>query len=403
MADIRDRITDLRRARAGDLVPNPKNWRRHSPAQQKHLQAVLAEVGWADALIGSETDQGIELLDGPLRAGLDPEAIVPVLVVDLDEAEADVVLATLDPLAAMAEADKGDLTALLESIQRPDLSAMLDDIRKQQHLPIEHGGAPDPGPQLDQAAELLAKWGTERGQLWEVGVHRLMCGDCTSPEDRRKLYGGVAPNFIMTDPPYSSGGFQEASRASGSIGTVQQGQPVPQIVNDRLSTHGYLALIKRAIGEIECAGAYVFTDWKMWVNLYDVMESSGFGVRQMIVWDKGSPGMGVGWRSQHEIIMFACRNIIKFDNHKALGNVIRCQRTGNPNHPTEKPVELLAAILNITDAAQTLYDPFLGSGTTMVACEQTERICYGMEIEPKYVAVTLERMAGMGLEPRRVE
>lgn len=122
MADIRDRITDLRRVRAGDLLPNPKNWRRHPPAQQKHLQAVLAEVGWADALIGRQTDQGIELLDGHLRAGLDPEAIVPVLIVDLDDAEADIVLATLDPLAAMAEPDQEKLRSLLENINAESIA-----------------------------------------------------------------------------------------------------------------------------------------------------------------------------------------------------------------------------------------------------------------------------------------
>ena len=137
----------------------------------------------------------------------------------------------------------------------------------------------------------------------------------------------------------------------------------------------------------------------MWVNLFDVMEASGFGVRQMIVWDKGTPGMGQGWRSQHEIIMFACRSTIKFDPHKAQGNVMNYQRTGNPNHPTEKPVELLVDVLRITDAADQVYDPFVGSGSTLVAIQNTGKVGFGMEIEPKYVAVTLERMADMGLLP----
>ena len=382
---MKDRVKELRRVPASELRANPKNWRTHPPAQEAAMRGVLEDIGFADAMIARETPDGLELIDGHLRQEVMGDQPVPVLIVDVTEEEADKMLLTLDPLAMMAHADQDQLLHLLRDLTEP----------------VE-----DPGPQIDRADELREKWQTERGQVWEVGRHRLMCGDCTSPEDRKVLNAGMIPDFILTDPPYSSGGFQEASRGAGSIGTVRlnsAGERIqPQITNDRLSTRGYLALIKRAVGETECQGAYVFTDWRMWVNLFDVMEASGFGVRQMIVWDKGSPGMGAGWRSQHEIIMFACRSVIKFDNHKAVGNVLQYPRTGNPNHPTEKPVALLMDILNITDAAQTVYDPFLGSGSTLVAVENTGRDGYGMEIEPKYMAVTLERMAGMGLEPKLV-
>jgi DNA modification methylase len=155
-----------------------------------------------------------------------------------------------------------------------------------------------------------------------------------------------------------------------------------------------------ALGDAGCV--YVFTDWRMWVNLFDLVESCGYGVRNMITWDKGAPGMGVGWRSQHELVMFASRKGAKFDNTKARGNVIQCQRTGNVNHTTEKPVELLRKILAVTDFATTIYDPFLGSGSTAVACELEGRTCYGMEIDPAYAAVTLERLASMGLTPELV-
>ena len=408
---MRDRVKELRRVPASELRKNPRNWRTHPPAQEAALRGILAEIGFADAMIARETEDGLELIDGHLRRDVMGNQEVPVLVLDVTEEEADQLLLTLDPLAMMAHADQDQLLELLRDtpFESQAVNDMLEALANGERDPMPdlHKPLVDPGPQMDKADELREKWQTERGQIWEVGRHRLMCGDCTSPEDRKLLNAGVIPDFILTDPPYSSGGFQEAARGSGSIGTNRlnsEGKKIqPQITNDRLSTRGYMALIKRAVGEVESQGAYVFTDWRMWVNLFDVMESSGFGVRQMIVWDKGSPGMGAGWRSQHEIIMLACRSVIKFDNHKAVGNVRQYPRTGNPNHPTEKPVELLMDILNITDVAQTVYDPFLGSGSTLVAVENAGRDGYGMEIEPKYLAVTLERMAGMGLEPKLVE
>tara|TARA_R110002020_G_scaffold84107_3_gene208633 strand:- start:3046 stop:4278 length:1233 start_codon:yes stop_codon:yes gene_type:complete len=404
---IKDRIKRFERVPASKLIPNPRNWRTHPEGQRKALSGVLAEIGIADAVIARETPEGLQLIDGHLRRDVMHDQNVPVLVLDVTAEEADKLLLTIDPLAAMATHDSDNLFDLLDDVRfsDADVNAMLEALAndERQLLPDLHEPLQDPEPQIDRAEELRDKWGTDRGQIWQIGPHRLMCGDCTSVEDRGALFGTEQPDFILTDPPYSSGGFQEVARASGSIGSLRLDADGklrrPQIANDRLSTRGYLRLIKSAVGDTLCQGAYVFTDWRMWVNLFDVMEASGFGVRQMIVWDKGTPGMGQGWRSQHEIIMFACRSTIKFDPHKAQGNVMNYQRTGNPNHPTEKPVELLVDVLRITDAADQVYDPFVGSGSTLVAIQNTGKVGFGMEIEPKYVAVTLERMADMGLLP----
>jgi hypothetical protein len=103
---IRDRIRELRRVRAGDLLANPKNWRRHPPAQEAALRGLLQEIGTADAVLVRELPDGrLMLVDGHLRAGLAPEAVLPALLLDLDEQENDKLLITLDPLAAMAESD----------------------------------------------------------------------------------------------------------------------------------------------------------------------------------------------------------------------------------------------------------------------------------------------------------
>lgn len=114
---IRDRIRELRRVKAGELVPNERNWRKHPKAQQEALQGILEEVGYADALLAYETPQGLKLIDGHLRASTTPDTIVPVLVLDVDEAEASKLLASIDPLAAMAEADASALDNLLRDVQ----------------------------------------------------------------------------------------------------------------------------------------------------------------------------------------------------------------------------------------------------------------------------------------------
>lgn len=115
---IRDRIKDFRRVRASDLRPNPRNWRTHPPAQQDALRGLLAEVGYADALLTRELPDGtLMLIDGHLRAETTPDALVPVLVLDVDEQEAGKILLTLDPLAAMATTDPEHLQQLLSEVE----------------------------------------------------------------------------------------------------------------------------------------------------------------------------------------------------------------------------------------------------------------------------------------------
>ena len=113
---IKNRIKELRQVKASELLPNPRNWRTHPVDQVNALKGVLAEIGYADALIAYETDDGLMLIDGHLRAETTPDMEVPVLITDLNEQEADMLLATLDPLAAMANRDEGQLTELLATV-----------------------------------------------------------------------------------------------------------------------------------------------------------------------------------------------------------------------------------------------------------------------------------------------
>ena len=126
---IRNRIQALRRVRAKELKVDPRNWKHHPNAQRSALQKMLERVGWVDAVIARETAEGLMLVDGHLRAGLDPETVIPVLVVDLDEKEAGEVLATLDPIVSMSEADAEALDSLLLSVTDEDFASLSEDIR----------------------------------------------------------------------------------------------------------------------------------------------------------------------------------------------------------------------------------------------------------------------------------
>jgi DNA modification methylase len=261
--------------------------------------------------------------------------------------------------------------------------------------PPKNDGLADP----DEVPDLQADAVTRAGDVWVLGRHRLLCGDATNSEHVARLLAGAQLDLVLTDPPYCSGGFQEAGKRSGSVGT--RGEAM--IANDTLSTRGYQALVKTVFERFAAGSIYVFTDWRMWVPLFDVAESSGYGVRNMIVWDKGTPGMGRGWRMQHELVLAATRVKQPFDPKQAQGNVIQSKRTGNKLHPTEKPVDLIETIIGVSDFAASIADPFTGSGTTLIACERAGRTFYGTELEPGYVDVAVTRWEKFTGQAARLE
>jgi ParB-like chromosome segregation protein Spo0J len=168
--EIRDRIRELRRVKASNLIPNPKNWRRHPRAQADALRGLLAEVGYADALLARELPDGkLMLIDGHLRAETTPDSEVPVLVLDVSEDEADKILLTLDPLASLAQADSERVQALLESVRTDSdgVAALLETIAKQaaevsgnyRKLQADTESVPEPPAQAI----------TKPGDLWLLG------------------------------------------------------------------------------------------------------------------------------------------------------------------------------------------------------------------------------------------
>jgi len=198
----------------------------------------------------------------------------------------------------------------------------------------------------------------------------------------------VLADVVITDPPYSSGGFQEAGRSGGSVGT-RQGAVVTL---DNLSTRGYCRLLREVFGRLRSADeVYVFTDWRMWTSTSDEVEGAGWRVRNMLVWDKGVMGMGMPWRNQHELIVFGKRTPAKIGDGKR-GNVLRARRSGNNYHPTEKPVALISQLITNTPPGASIVDPFMGSGTTLVAAKDQGRPATGIEIEERFCETAALRL-----------
>jgi DNA modification methylase len=415
--NIRDRIVELRRVPAGELLPNPKNWRQHPAGQADALRGVLSEVGYVDALLARETPRGLMLLDGHLRAETTPDAIVPVLVVDVTDAEADKILATFDPLSAMAEADAGKLDALLREVETgsESLAAMLDELAKDAgcEWAKENGEVVEdevPEPPVDPV--------TKPGDLWLLGEHRLLCGDSTDAATVDRLFAGGRASLLFTSPPYGQqrdygkakelvkdwdglmrGVFQHAARVMEPDGQV--------LVN---------------LGLIHRDGEWI-PYWDGWIAW---MREQGWRRFGWYVWDQGS-GLPGDWNGRlapsHEFVFHFNRSTVRprksvakkatsgpmgtnirsrngrnakpssvcRDTNKILDSVIRANRNSShgTGHPATFPVTFAAAMLEAWPGLT--YEPFAGSGTTIIAAEQLNRRCYAIEIEPRYVDVCIQR------------
>ena len=384
------------------LVPNPKNPNQHPDSQIQLLGRIIRQAGWRQPITVSKRSDFIvkghgrlaaALLEGMKEAPVDYQNYTSEaeeyadLVADNRIAE---LAETDNKLLAdiFAEIDTGEIPMELTGYTEDEVEGLVTALSEALHNDLNE---PDDIPELPTPEETV----TQKGDLWILGRHRVVCGDATSERDRELLLDGAHPEILLTDPPYCSGGFQESGKVTGSIGSKQSdgkgGYTTPTISSDNLSTRGYQVLMKAVLGAADVKVAYLFTDWRMWVYLFDLVEGSGLGVRNMIVWNKKSPGMGNGWRAQHELVMFAHRTKPKWDNHKGYGNVLEATRSGNELHPTQKPVEILEKLLDNTDWAEGVLDPFGGSGTTLIAAESAGQPAYLMEMEPRFVDVIVRR------------
>jgi DNA modification methylase len=431
-APWRNRITGSGEEAPDQLLANPRNWRIHPKAQQDALAGALDAVGWVgQVMINRRTGF---VVDGHARVALAisrNEPTVPVLYVDLAPEEEALVMATLDPIGAMAGRDEAKLQELLAEVAVDDagLLALLGDLRGDE----PRAGLTDP----DEVPEPPAEPYVKRGDLYQLGDHRILCGDATDADDVARLLGGAAPTLLATDPPYGvqldqtwrDGVYNgprprvkgwgntpfaaepymmreiaEDEAEGGEARRGRRGHHTRGHRNTRISmdtradwSEAYALVPSLQVGYVWYASAHTLEVLGGLLNI-------GFEIVGQIIWDKGLFSVGRSWYHwNHEPCVVVRRpgvpnlfigqrdqaTIWRAPSPKRIGGGSKEEKE---DHPTQKPILLSEIpIRNHLRSGEAVYDPFAGSGTTLVAAETLGRRCYAMEIDPKYVCVAIER------------
>jgi DNA modification methylase len=426
-----------------ELAENPRNWRTHPDTQLTALSDVLAEVGWAGACLYNERTG--RLIDGHARRKI---ALakgckkVPVLVGSWDEATEAKILATLDPLGAMAEADSAKLEALLGEVSTGSaaLQQLLETLARDASIaPATAEGLTDPDavPQPPDAAT------TRPGDLIVLGRHRLLCGDSSKPEDVDRLLDGATIEVVNTDPPY---GVKLSPRSNNAIAAGLSsfpGDALPQrklhnrtcrvqglkhhqsldlarhpakakptrkklrakdrpLAGDFVTDAEFDRLLLAWFGNIARAlqPGRLFFVWGGYSNIGNfpqALKKSGLHFSQQIIWVKEHPVLTrklflgnhewcfFGWREGAAHQFFGPNNVTDVWSVKKVTPQAMV-------HLTEKPVELAVRALQLgSRPGEHALDLFGGSGSTLIGAEMTGRRAFLMELDPLYCDVIVER------------
>lgn len=384
------------------LVEHPRNYNTHPAEQIRLLAKIIRHQGWRNPITVSKRSGYVVKGHGRLAAALQLGCSeVPVDVQEYkDEASEYADMIADNRIAELAEADEDALKTLLtdnvfdgfdiELTGFDDLNFLNDDVETDVKDDSDNAG-----DLVSDSDVLQQKWGTKLGQLWELGNHRLMCGDSTNHEQVAKLMDGIKSQMMFTDPPYGvdySGGIQFQKNKSVKTNNRQKLQ------NDN-STEIYRDFLPVALSFVDGPCYVWFADTKA-REVYNVIHENECQIHAMIVWHKTNATYGAinsQYKQRHEPCLYFKP---KGSNLRWCGDTTEAtlwnqDRDGiNDFHPTQKPVALpLKAIKN--HKVETVYDAFSGSGSTLIACEQLNRKCYAMEISPKYVAVILQRWHDM--------
>lgn len=393
MTAIRDRVVDLRRVKASELVPHPENWRSHPKRQRDILADVLAEVGIADAVLAYELADGrLQLVDGHLRADLMADEEIPVLVLDVNDDEARKLLLSIDPLAAMAETSRDKLRELAGSINA-ETSGMRELLNRMNVRGSKGGG-------LSDALADKAPARTKLGDLWELGPHRLVCGDATDPSVLAAVMGDDRAECVWTDPPY---GVKIAAKNEYLNSVGPSNRVTDPLSNDDLSNDDLLAMLRSALANVAAhclpGAAFYVAAPAVSLHLLTGAALNELGIwHQTIQWVKNnatfSPsGVDYHWQAEPIFYGWLPNGAHRYHGGRKQTTVWEIDRPkASPEHPTMKPVALVErALMNSTLQGEIVADPFCGSGTTLIAAEQTDRIARVVELDPRYCDVIVAR------------
>lgn len=370
------------------LIPYINNARTHSVEQINKLRSSLREFGFINPVI-IDKDYGIIAGHGRVLAakeeGIDK---VPCVLVDyLTETQKKAYILADNRMALDAGWDEELLKLEIEALQGEDFDVGLigfDEKDLADLFKTDEEDVKDDDYDLTAALEKAAF--VEKGDVWVVGRHRLVCGDATNEEDVVKLMDGKKANLILTDPPYG------VSFKSSSGLTIQN----DSMKNDEFYTF-LLAAFKNMVAHLEPGGgAYVFHADTEGLNFRKAFIDAGLHLAGCCIWVKNSLVLGRSdYQWQHEPVLYGFLQNGKhkwFSDRKqtTIWNYDKPKR--NENHPTSKPLDLLAYPLkNSTQANAIVLDTFGGSGSTLMACENSNRVCYTMELDKKYASVILRR------------
>lgn len=380
--------TEMQLVSIDKLVPYVNNARTHSAEQITKLRSSLREFGFVNPII---IDREFNIIAGHGRLmAAKEEGIneVPCVFVDyLTDAQKKAYILADNRMAMDAGWDEELLKIEMEELQNLgyDLGYTgFDEKELEELFGINDKEVKDDDFDLTAALEKASF--VERGDIWYVGKHKLMCGDATSSEDVSKLMEDKKANLILTDPPYNV-----AFKSSDGL-TIQ---------NDSMKNNDFyeflFASFKNMAEHLENGGAaYIFHADTEGLNFRKAFIDAGFHLAGCCIWVKDSLVLGRSdYQWQHEPVLYGFMQNGKhpwYSDRKqtTIWNFDKPKK--NSNHPTSKPLDLLAyPINNSTQANAIVIDTFGGSGSTLMACEQMNRICYTMELDEKYASVILRR------------
>jgi DNA modification methylase len=383
------------------LIAHGSNWRTHTATQRSALTSVLSEVGLVQSVVVNTTTG--RLLDGHLRVELaksQGQPTIPVVYVELSEDEERVILATLDPIGAMATADRERLTELLQGIHNENLGELLEAVARANRLALDFGrtGLTDP----DEIPEPPVEPKSKVGDLYVLSDHRLLCGDSTKAEDVRRFMAGERAGLMATDPPYLvdyQGGAHPASAANK--GAPGKDKHWDQYVDHEHSVAFYVDFLRTAIEWALSDDAAVYQCFGIMRTevIWQAWREVGLLPHQVLIWLKtrsvltyshfmwNYEPLMYGWREGH---MPSAKPPAEA---KAVWEIASSIEDGASGiHPTQKPVELYRRPnLYPTKRGGLIYEPFSGSGTAIIAAEMTGRRCHAIELSPTFVDVAVAR------------
>lgn len=372
------------------LVPYVNNARTHSPEQINKLRASLREFGFVNPLI-IDRDYNIIAGHGRVLAAKEEgyKELPCVFVDEMTDAQKKAYILADNRMALDAGWDDELLQIEMESLQDMGYDLSLTGFDEVELSKLFDNGNEVKEDDFDVEAELEKPCFSKVGDIWHLGRHTVICGDSTDPDVYNRLLGGTKVNLVCTDAPY----FVNLKNKSGTI------------ANDNLNDKEAYDFLMKVFSNFKEAMAKDASIYEFYATMktrvfYDAFEDAGFKVGAGLIWKKPrAPFMRTDWKFNMEPIIWGWRKDGKhiwYGDQKQTAvfefDGIKDSEKEGCGHPSSKPVPLIAYLIQqCTQSNGLVLDGFLGSASTLMACDQLNRICYGIEIEPKFVDVAVKR------------